>query len=63
MNDRETLKMMRKAIQEIIEFPPEFNPLRGKDGYPHEEIYDETAYKKMVDSYRGGLKRILEEYD
>lgn len=49
----------KKAIQEVISYPKKGSPRRTKDGYPSEIVYDEFAYKRMIDSYRDALKEIL----
>ena len=49
----------KKAIKKIISYPEKGNPRRTKDGYPSEAVYDEYAYKRIVDSYRNALKEIL----
>ncbi len=48
----------KKAIQKIISYPEKGMPRRTKDGYPSEVVYDEHAYKRMVNSYRDALKEI-----
>lgn len=49
----------KKMIKKIIDYPEKGNTRRTKDGYPSEMVYDEYAYKRMVDSYRDALKGIL----
>ena len=53
------MKKIKNHIKEIINYPPKDHPRRTKDGYPIELIYDEFAYKRMVDSYRDALKNVL----
>ena len=55
------LKRIKSVLKEIIAYPPKGNSRRTKDGYPAELIYDEFAYKRMVDSYRNGIRSVLEE--
>jgi hypothetical protein len=43
---------LRKCLEMIRDFPKDGNPRRTKDGYPGEVIFDDFAYKRMVDSYR-----------
>lgn len=43
----------------VISYPRKGHPRRCKDGYPTEMVYDEFAYKRMVDSYRDALRNIL----
>jgi hypothetical protein len=53
------IERLREGIQNIIDYPPE-NGRRTNDGYPDEFTFDEFAYKRMVDSYRDGLRQLLE---
>ena len=41
-----------EALVSIKNYPAKDEPRRTKDGYPEEIIYDEFAYKRMVNSYR-----------
>ena len=52
---------MREKLQSIIDYPTEKDGRRTEDGYPEEIIYDEFAYKRIVNSYRKGLKALLDE--
>ena len=54
-----TKQEIRKGIKKIINYPPARRSRRTKDGYPLEVIYDEFAYKRMVDSYRDALSDLL----
>ena len=58
MTKKEKLK---KALKEIINYPPKGHQKRTKDGYPVEIIYDEFAYKRIVDSYRDAIRNVLKE--
>jgi len=49
----------KKAIKKVISYPEKGMPRRSKDGYPSEVVYDEFAYKRMIDLYRDALKEIL----
>ena len=62
MTDKEKLDCIRKAIQQVIDYPTEEQGRRTEDGYPTEVIYDEFAYKRMIDSLREALRNILEEF-
>ena len=62
MTEKEKLKGLRDAIRQIIGFPPKSYPRRTKDGYPSEFCYDEYAYKRMVRSYRDGLRKALRRF-
>jgi len=55
------LLAMFDDIDSIIAYPPE-GGRRTEDGYPLEVMYDEFAYKRMVDSYRQGLRNLLKTY-
>jgi len=57
----EKLKGIREAIQQIIDYPTEEQG-GSADGYPQEVVYDKFAYERMVDSYRDGLRVILNEF-
>ena len=63
MTDREKLEDIRKALQGVIDYPTEEQGRRTDDGYPSEFAYYEFAYKRMVDSFRNGLKTIIEEFE
>ena len=62
MTDKEKLDGIRKAIQQVIDYPTEEQGRRTEDGYPIEVIYDEFAYKRIIDSLREALRNILEEF-
>ncbi len=59
MTDKQKLKILIGAIKKIIEYPEKRNNRRANDGYPAELIYDEYAYKRMVDTYRNALRENL----
>ena len=63
MTNKKKLKKLKKAIKKIIEYPEKGNSRRTEEGYPEEIVYDEFAYKRIVDSYRIGLKNILKEME
>ena len=63
MTDKEKLKGIRKAIKKIIKYPTKKHGRRTDDGYPAELIYDEFAYRRIVNSYREGLQNILNDYE
>jgi len=46
-------------LKGILSYPTPDNPRRTDDGYPSEFEYDEYAYKRMVDSYRRGIRKAL----
>lgn len=54
-------KFFKKALKQVIAYPPKEKYLRTRDGFPQELIYDEFAYNRMVNSYRIGLKNIILE--
>jgi len=45
-------KYMRAWLKAILEYPKKGNSKRAKDGYPSEVVYDEFAYRRIVDTYR-----------
>jgi len=50
-------EMIIQALTDVINYP---KGIRGaKDDYPSEVVYDEFAYKRMVDSYRNALREII----
>lgn len=58
----EKLDGIRKAIQQVIDYPIVEQGRRDKDGYPTEFVYDEYAYKRVIDSARSALRTILNEF-
>lgn len=52
---------MRARIEAFIDYPPEGHSRRGEDGYPVETVYDEFAYRRMVNSYRDALRSLLDD--
>ena len=62
MTEKEKLEGIKKAIQQIISYPKKGEPRRTKDGYPSEFAYDDYAYKRMVNSFRDALKKVLRDY-
>ncbi len=47
----DVLSRMREALEAIRDYPPS-DGRRTDDGYPDEIIYDEFAYRRLVNSYR-----------
>lgn len=47
-----TIRQMREALESIRDFPKPGTSRRTEDGYPDEIVYDEFAYRRIVDSYR-----------
>ena len=62
MTNKKKLAEIKKAIQEVIDYPTKEQGRRTEDGYPTEFAYDEFAYKRIVDSYRRALKNILDKF-
>lgn len=62
VTDTEKLNGIRKALKQVISYPTKKQGRRTKDGYPSEFVYDEYAYKRMINSVRRALRDILEEY-
>lgn len=54
------LKKVRRVLREIASYPPPGHDRRDADGYPVELVYDELAYRRMVDSYRRAIRGVLE---
>ncbi len=48
-------RRMREALEAIRDYPSP-DGRRADDGYPDEIIYDEFAYRRMVDSYRAAAE-------
>ena len=59
VNWKAELDILRKNIQDLINFPDENYPRRTEDGYPSEFVYDDFAYKRIIDTYRNFLKELL----
>lgn len=47
------------VLEAIRDYPKEDNPRRDNEGYPLEVVYDEFAYKRMVDNYRSAAREGL----
>jgi transketolase C-terminal domain/subunit len=47
------------ALTTARDYPPSGHPRRTGDGYPAEVVYDEFAYKRVVDTYRSALSHAL----
>ena len=55
---------VRQAIEKlemIAAYPPEGHRRRTEDGYPAEIVYDDFAYKRIVDTYREAIRDIATE--
>ncbi len=46
---------MKEALEAIRDYPQK-GGRRTDDGYPSEVVYDEFAYRRMVNSYRDAAK-------
>jgi len=55
------LRQARKYLAFIRDFPSKGYERKTDDGYPSEFMYDEYAYKRMIDSYREAAGRGLEK--
>lgn len=53
----------RKALETIRDFPTPEASRRTEDGYPEEIVYDEFAYRRIVDSYREFARVALGDSD
>ena len=49
-------EMLTEALRKIATYPSADEPRRDAEGYPTEFVYDEFAYKRMVDSYRNAIR-------
>ena len=54
-------KWIETQLKKVIAYPTKAQGRRTKDGYPQEFLYDEFAYKRLVDSFRQALKDILKD--
>ena len=52
------VKEFRNVLRAIRDYPHK-GGRRTKDGYPTEIVYDEYAYKRMIDSYRDTAREAL----
>ena len=50
----------RKQLERIVEFPPVGYPGRSDDGYPSEPVYDEYAFRRIVETYRNAIRHVLD---
>jgi len=48
-----------EALKHIRDFPKPDYPRRTEDGYPEEIIYDEFAYRRIINSYRDCANQAL----
>ena len=56
MSQEETIK----ALEDIIEYPPEGHPRRDVNGFPFEICYDQFAYERIVTTYREAIKFVID---
>ena len=52
----ENCDAMEAALYTILNYPEEWHSKRTNDGYPSEIVYDELAYKRLVNLYRYAAK-------
>ena len=57
------LKKVKQYLNSLIKWPAPGTARRTQDGYPSEMVYDEFAYRRLVDSYRDGIKTVIEEIE
>lgn len=55
------IERLKIALEAIETYPPEGDKRRTKDGYPSEVVYDEYAYKRIVDAFRFAAREAREE--
>lgn len=60
---RKDVERLREKLQEIRDWPPKDYPRRDADGYPKEYMYDEFAYRRMIDSYRHAIDNAMKGQD
>jgi hypothetical protein len=53
------VERLRTALEAIRDFPKPGTSRRTEDGYPDEIVYDEFAYRRIVDSYREAARAAL----
>jgi hypothetical protein len=51
---------MIKKLEHLATWPHEDYPRRTEDGYPSEVVYDDFAYRRIVDTYRREITKIIE---
>lgn len=56
----EALREVVEVVESIARYPADDPDRATDDGYPAEVVYDEFAYKRMVDSYRGALNAAID---
>lgn len=49
---RARVAKLEEGLAIIRDYPPKKSKRRTKDGYPLEFVYDEWAYRRVIDSYR-----------
>ena len=57
------LEELKYGIQHLIDWPSEDYERRSDDGYPTEFVYDEFAYRRIIDGYRKYLQSLLTAED
>lgn len=56
----DNLKWLAEELRGLAAWPHEGYDRRTDDGYPMEAVYDEFAYKRLVDSYREALRGLAD---
>ena len=52
-------KEIKSKLQELVDWPTKDYPRRTEDGFPSEMVYDQFAYERIVEFYRGHIRRII----
>jgi hypothetical protein len=60
--EKKAVNNLVKRVRGVIRWPPKSYDRRDDEGYPTEIAYDEYAYKRLVDTYREALTKILADY-
>lgn len=58
---QQKLVRLRKALQNIVNYPPVRHFKRTEEGYPEVFTYDKAAYQGMIDSYRDAIRAAIAE--
>ena len=56
-----TVRRALEKLETIVAYPPKGHKRRSKDGYPTEVVYDDFAYKRMVNTYREAVQEVVKE--
>ena len=51
---------LKELLRQIVAYPPEGHERRADEGYPAEIVYDEFAYRRIVDFYRESIQAVVD---